>query len=81
MISSSCDCTSASVNTQKIIQKQVRVPASLLTMNLGALSVVGSVKNIPLAGPNTYKANNGRSIAFAGVNQSQASDRNRLARS
>jgi len=51
--------------TQKIIQNQVRVSASLYTMNIGALNVRGSSKNNPLP-------------QYAGVNQNQSSDRNRF---
>ena len=51
--------------TQKIIQNQVRVPSSLVAMNLGAFNVRGGASNTPLA-------------KFKNVNQSQASDRNRF---
>ena len=51
--------------TQKIIQNQVRVPSSLVAMNLGAFNVRGGATNNPL-------------LSFALVNQSQASDRNRF---
>jgi len=50
--------------TQKIIQNQVRAPASLYTMNIHSLSVKGPSSNNPL--PQYYN-----------VNWNQSSDRNR----
>ena len=63
---SNCPNGSAYVHiTQKIIQRQVRVPSSLVAMNLGAFNVRGGTANKPLG-------------TFANVNQSQASDRARF---
>ena len=55
--------------TQKRIQNQVRVPESLYINSLSAVTISGGRNNLPLKNP---------SLGFFGVNQSQASDRNKL---
>ena len=48
---------------QKRIQNQVRTPASLYTMNLGALSVAGSSNNAPLTGNVIWNQSSDRLVA------------------
>lgn len=72
-----CQCTGAPclftpgmrAITQKRIQKQVRVDASQYTSVLSAKTIQGGKNNLPLNLPNK---------GFYNVNQSQASDRNKL---